>query len=168
MFFPGVDLGWGMGQNYLDVLVAVDRARHLFFDVVDSELHKLKVYEVTSAQLMLMYNIGSEQITTGSLIDRGFYCGSNPAYNIRKLVDGGYITQSRSVHDHRNTMIKLSLKGLTLCERVEQGFSSHVEQLLDEQRHFVPNVSGEMFSVLQGLLQKFSPINGKRSGVTER
>ena len=45
-------------------------------------------------QALLLYNIGDAELTAGELTSRGYYLGSNVSYNLKKLVDAGYIAIS--------------------------------------------------------------------------
>jgi Winged helix DNA-binding domain len=42
---------------------------------------------------------------------RGCYLGSNVSYNVRKLVEKGYLIQERSAHDRRSFHVRLTDKG---------------------------------------------------------
>jgi DNA-binding MarR family transcriptional regulator len=45
------------------------------------------------------------------LIERGYYLGSNASYNLKQLVDGGYIERHASPRDRREARLTLSEKG---------------------------------------------------------
>ena len=46
---------------------------------------------------MMLFNIGDAQMTVGELSLRGCYLGSNVSYNVKKMVENGYLAQERSV-----------------------------------------------------------------------
>ena len=53
-------------------------------------------------------------MAVGELTNRGDYLGSNPSYNMRKMVEAGYLVQERSRYDKRSTRPRLTEKGLQL------------------------------------------------------
>ena len=69
---------------------------------------------------MLLYNIGDSELTAGELKTRGYYLGSNVSYNLKKLVDMGYIHYKRSETDKRSVRVSLTQKGLDACDVVQK------------------------------------------------
>jgi DNA-binding MarR family transcriptional regulator len=51
---------------------------------------------------------------------RGYYLGSNVSYNLKKLVDMGYIHYKRSDTDRRSVRVSLTDKGLDACDVVSK------------------------------------------------
>lgn len=137
-----------MMQNCLELIDLTGRLRHLFLDIVNEELNYLKIRDITPIQLMMMYNLKSDQLAVGSLVERGLYNGTNPSYNIKKLVTCGYVIQEKSVHDHRNTMIKLSQKGKDVCNKIEKAFSDHMH-IVEVNRPISLQKVSECLQVLQ-------------------
>ncbi len=105
---------------YLDIAKLIERLHRRFLDVVRAELNHLGFRDLTPVQAMLLTNIGDEEIVIRELIERGYYQGSNVSYNMKKLVEGGYIEQSRSPHDKRSVRIKLTEKSRTICEKIQE------------------------------------------------
>ena len=68
-------------------------------------------------------------MTVGELTFRGRYLGSNVSYNLKKLVDNGYLAQERSVHDRRSVHVKLTNKGRALRDRLSDMYGRHVSML---------------------------------------
>jgi DNA-binding MarR family transcriptional regulator len=68
-------------------------------------------------------------MTVGELTLRGYYLGSNVSYNVKKMVENGYIIQERSVHDKRSIRVRLSDKGLDLFAQLYKMFARHEEQI---------------------------------------
>lgn len=64
-------------------------------EVVKLELDGLGIHDVNNVQGMLRFNIGDAEMTIGLTL-RGCYLGSNVSYNVRKLVEKGYLMQERS------------------------------------------------------------------------
>jgi DNA-binding MarR family transcriptional regulator len=81
---------------------------------------------------LILSNISSEQLTVGELTARGYYLGSNVSYNVKKLVENNYLSQERSPHDRRMTRVKVSQKGLELCERVDALYQKNAMELESE------------------------------------
>ena len=80
---------------------------------------------------MILYNIGSDEITVGALTLRGYYLGSNIFYNVKKMTEHGFLELERSAHDRRSVRVKLSKKGLKLSRHLENMSDRHVEQISD-------------------------------------
>ena len=66
------------------------------------------------------------QLTAGELRTRGHYLGSNVSYNLKKLVEGGYINHVRSESDRRSVRVSLTDKGREICKIVAGLFDRHV------------------------------------------
>lgn len=98
-------------QNYLQTLRLIERLHRLLLDVIKDEFERKSETEVNSVQALLLYNIGDAELTAGELRSRGYYLGSNVSYNLKKLVDAGFIDQKRSETDGRSVRIKLSERG---------------------------------------------------------
>ncbi len=58
--------------------------------------------DVNAIQALLLFNIGNAELTAGELRSRGYYLGSNVSYNVKKLVDLGFINHQRSRVDRRS------------------------------------------------------------------
>ncbi|MAL08840.1 MAG: MarR family transcriptional regulator [Maricaulis sp.] len=97
--------------DYLELLQRVERLHRHLLDVVKDELDRDGLCDLTSVQALLLFNIGDSVLTAGELRTRGHYLGSNVSYNLKKLVDLGYIDQSRSEDDRRTVRIKLTEQG---------------------------------------------------------
>ncbi|MGI9508352.1 MAG: MarR family winged helix-turn-helix transcriptional regulator, partial [Geminicoccaceae bacterium] len=101
-----------------------------FLDVIKTELDRLGIEDINNVQTLILSNISSEQLTVGELTARGYYLGSNVSYNVKKLVENDYLTQERSPHDRRMTRVKVSQKGLELCERVDALYQKNAMELV--------------------------------------
>src|SRR5690242_1140035 len=85
--------------RYLVCLKLVERMHRLLLDVIKDEFERLGRTDVNSVQALLLYNIGDAELTAGELTSRGYYLGSNVSYNLKKLVEAGYINHQRSNTD---------------------------------------------------------------------
>jgi DNA-binding MarR family transcriptional regulator len=97
--------------HYLEMLNRVERLHRQLLDVIKDELERVRVRDVNSVQALLLFNIGDAEMTAGELRTRGHYLGSNVSYNLKKLVEMGYIIHARSEVDRRSVRVRLSEKG---------------------------------------------------------
>ena len=114
---------------YLETLSLIERLHRRFLDVIKAELDSLGTRDINNVQSLILYNIGEDELTVGELTNRGYYLGSNVSYNVKKLVENGYLEQQRSDHDRRSVRVRLSPKGLELCGRVDALYQRHIEAL---------------------------------------
>ncbi|MDR2781327.1 MAG: winged helix DNA-binding protein [Holosporaceae bacterium] len=121
-----------MKECYLEAVSLIERLHRLYLEVIKCELDTLKVEDINNVQALVLYNLGGEQISIGELTTRGCYLGSNVSYNLKKMVQYGYIDQVTSKHDKRSYMIKLSSKGMALCKKIDAALDKHVEMLESE------------------------------------
>lgn len=109
--------------DYLELLQRVERLHRQLLDVVKDELDRERLRDLTSVQALLIYNIGDQVLTAGELKSRGHYLGSNVSYNLKKLVDLGFVNQERSNNDRRTVRISLTETGRDVSERLSSLFS---------------------------------------------
>jgi len=119
-----------MKQDYLTLILLIERLHRRFLDVIKTELERLGVEDVNNVQTLILYNIGDATLTVGELTHRGYYLGSNVSYNIKKLVESGFLVQERSSHDKRSIKVRLSDKGLGLCQKIDDLYLRNVEELV--------------------------------------
>ena len=118
-----------MQTAYLDLIALVERLHRQFLEVVKLELDTNGIHDINNVQAMILYNIGELEMTVGELTLRGCYLGSNVSYNVKKMLENGYILQERSSHDRRSVRVRLTEKGLALQEKLKQMHKRHVESL---------------------------------------
>jgi DNA-binding MarR family transcriptional regulator len=107
----------------------IERLHRRFLDVIRTELDRLGIEDINNVQTLILSNISSEQLTVGELTARGYYLGSNVSYNVKKLVENGYLNQERSPHDKRMTRVRVSDKGLELCTRIDELYQTNASEL---------------------------------------
>jgi DNA-binding MarR family transcriptional regulator len=115
--------------EYIDVISLVERLHRHFLEVVKLELDGLGIHDINNVQGLMLFNIGDAEMTVGELILRGCYLGSNVSYNVKKLVENGYLSQQRSMHDRRSIHVRLTEKGSTLRDRLQAMHERHVASL---------------------------------------
>src|ERR1700687_6512754 len=107
-----------MTNGYLEVISLVERLHRHFLEVVKLELDGLGIHDINNVQGLMLFNIGDTEMTVGELTTRGCYLGSNVSYNVKKMVENGYIVQERSVHDRRRIRVRLTTNGRNLRARL--------------------------------------------------
>jgi DNA-binding MarR family transcriptional regulator len=105
-------------NDYLQALRLIERLHRLLLDVIKDEFDREGGAELNSVQALLLYNIGESELTAGELKTRGYYLGSNVSYNLKKLVDMGYLHYKRSETDRRSVRVSLTQKGKDACDVV--------------------------------------------------
>ena len=110
---------------YYESIQLIERLHRHFLDVLKVELEKKGVQDINNVQSMILYNIGQDEMTVGEMTIRGYYLGSNVSYNVKKMVENGYLVQERSVHDKRSIRVKLSTKGIALRDAISDMFRRH-------------------------------------------
>ncbi|HVV60530.1 MAG TPA: MarR family winged helix-turn-helix transcriptional regulator [Pseudolabrys sp.] len=134
---------------YLEALTLVERLHRRLLDVIKDEFDRRGRADINSVQALLLYNIGDKELTAGELRTRGYYLGSNVSYNLKKLVEMGFLDHQRSRVDRRSVRIKLTAKGQDVRDVVEALYQKHVKTV--EQ---VGGISVDEFSNLNKSLHR--------------
>jgi DNA-binding MarR family transcriptional regulator len=116
-------------QEYLEAIKLIERLHRQFLEVVKTELDRRGTEDINNIQALILFNINDDELTVGELTNRGYYLGSNVSYNVRKMVENNYLIQERSTHDKRSIRVKLSDKGLELCQQISDMFDRHADAL---------------------------------------
>jgi len=122
-----------MNDDYLQVISLVERLHRHFLEVVKLELENLGIHDANNVQALMLFNIGEADISVGELTLRGYYLGSNVSYNVKKMVENGYLSQERSTHDLRSIRVRLTRKGRTLRDQLSDMHRRHFEMLSETQ-----------------------------------
>ena len=134
---------------YLEALNLLERLHRQLLDVIKDELDRRDEREINSVQALLLFNIGDQELTAGELRTRGHYLGSNVSYNLKKLVEAGYIHHARSEVDRRSVLVRLTQKGEVVREMLTELFARHLGSL-----EAVGNVSGGDFESMNTSLRR--------------
>src|SRR6266700_5635372 len=118
-----------MTNGYLEVIALMARLHRHFLEVVKLELDGLGIHDINNVQGMMLFNIGDAEMTVGELTLRGCYLGSNVSYNVKKMVENGYLAHERSVHDRRSIHVRLTEKGIKLRDSLTVMHRRHAEML---------------------------------------
>ncbi|SFR19066.1 MarR family winged helix-turn-helix transcriptional regulator [Poseidonocella sedimentorum] len=114
-----------LGGSYLEALAMVERLHRLLLDVIKDEFERLGVLEINAVQGLLLFNIGDNEVTAGELKTRGYYQGSNVSYNLKKLVECGFMHHERCEVDRRSVRVRLTEKGRKIRDVVHDLFARH-------------------------------------------
>ena len=106
---------------YLEALTLVERLHRRLLDVIKDEFDRRGRADINSVQALLLYNIGDKELTAGELRTRGYYLGSNVSYNLKKLVELGFLDHQRSRVDRRSVRIRLTSQGQEIRRIVDAG-----------------------------------------------
>ena len=111
--------------SYLEALHLVERLHRRLLEVIKDEFERRGREDVNSVQALLLYNIGDSELAASELRTRGYYLGSNVSYNVKKLVEAGYLHHARSKTDRRTVRISLTDKGRQIHDIVQQLYDKH-------------------------------------------
>jgi DNA-binding MarR family transcriptional regulator len=131
---------------YHDTIFLIERLHRHFLEVVKLELDRLGIEDINNVQALILFNISNEELTVGELTHRGYYLGSNVSYNVKKMIENGYLENERSTHDRRSVRLRLSAKGLELYAKMSAMFSRQIEALGDS-----PIGEGDLKTVVKQL-----------------
>jgi DNA-binding MarR family transcriptional regulator len=134
---------------YLEALTLVERLHRRLLDVIKDEFDRRGRADINSVQALLLYNVGDKELTAGELRTRGYYLGSNVSYNLKKLVEMGFLDHQRSRVDRRSVRIKLTDKGHEIRNIVDALYQKHVKTV--EQ---VGGISKDEFMTLNKSLHR--------------
>ena len=121
-------------HRYIESLTLIERLHRRLLDVVKDEFERAGDPDVNAVQALLLFHIGDAELTAGELKTRGHYQGSNVSYNLKKLVEAGYVHHQRSANDRRSVRVRLTAKG--------QAIRNRVDALYDRQLRAVEQVAG--------------------------
>jgi len=134
---------------YLEALTLVERLHRRLLDVIKDEFDRRGRSDINSVQALLLYNIGDKELTAGELRTRGYYLGSNVSYNLKKLVELGFLDHQRSRVDRRSVRIRLTPQGQEIRRVVDALYQKHVKTV--EQ---VGGISSDEFATLNKSLHR--------------
>ncbi|HKF99032.1 MAG: transcriptional regulator LdtR [Xanthobacteraceae bacterium] len=135
--------------HYLEALTLVERLHRRLLDVIKDEFDRRGRADINAVQALLLFNVGEKELTAGELRTRGYYLGSNVSYNLKKLVEMGFLDHQRSRVDRRSVRIKLTDKGREVRDIIQALYHKHVRTV--EQ---VGGISAAEFSGLNKALQR--------------
>jgi DNA-binding MarR family transcriptional regulator len=120
-------------QLYREITRLIERMHRRLLDVIRIELTRRGIDDVSPAQVMMLLNIGNEEVSVRDLIERGYYLASNASYNLKALLEGGYIDRTTAQRDKRAARIRLSDKGQRLCAALAELETFHAGRLMEDE-----------------------------------
>jgi DNA-binding MarR family transcriptional regulator len=117
-------------HSYYEAILLVERLHRHFLEVVKADLDRQGIQDINNIQALILYNIAQDEMTVGELTARGYYLGTNVSYNVKNMVENGYLVQERSPHDRRSVRVKLSEKGLELHKGLSEYFEKQIGMLV--------------------------------------
>lgn len=105
--------------SHLELMRIIERMHRRYLDQLRLDLNKLGADDISPSQVMLLFTTGNQDLSVRDLLDRGHYLGSNASYNLKQLVQAGYIDRTASQRDRRSARIRLTDKGKQLCLAVQ-------------------------------------------------
>lgn len=124
--------------SYLETLAMVERLHRLLLDVVKDEFERLGIIDINSVQALLLFNVGDNEVTAGELKTRGYYQGSNVSYNLKKLVECGYMHHQKCDVDRRAVRVRLTEKGRAIRSIIAELFQRHADGI--QSREVLGNI----------------------------
>ncbi len=113
--------------RYLESLTLIERLHRRLLDVIKDDFERSGEPEVNPVQALLLFNIADSELTAGELKTRGHYQGSNVSYNLKKLVEAGYVRHERSSTDKRSVRVSLTDKGQAIRDRVDALYNRQLQ-----------------------------------------
>ncbi len=146
---PENDDNEALRDLYMESLQLVERLHRRLLDVIKDEFDRNNRTDINAVQALLLFNIGNSELTAGELRSRGYYLGSNVSYNLKKLVDLGYINHQRSRVDRRAVRISLTEHGVEVAEIVAGLYDRHINSIAK-----VGGIGANEFEELNKLMQR--------------
>jgi DNA-binding MarR family transcriptional regulator len=101
-----------------DLVTVFDLLRGNVLDLVKDELTRLGIDGVAPAQAVLLYRIGDREITASQALRDKIWMGSDAAYNLTRLADGGYLVARRTGERGSARSFRLTPRGREIQELV--------------------------------------------------
>ena len=116
-------------HSYLESLTLIERLHRRLLDVIKDDFERTGEKEVNAVQALLLFNMSDAELTAGELKTRGHYQGSNVSYNLKKLVETGFINHERSAADKRSVRVSLTEKGAAIRDRVDALYNRQLQSI---------------------------------------
>jgi len=136
-------------ELYLESLQLVERLHRRLLDVVKDEFDRAGRSDINAVQALLLFNIGDSILTAGELRSRGYYLGSNVSYNLKKLVELGFVDHRKSKTDRRSVRISLTEKGRDVANTVAELYNRHILSI-----ETVGGIGTDEFQAMNRIMQR--------------
>jgi DNA-binding MarR family transcriptional regulator len=118
-----------LAMEYHKSWALLERAHRSLLEALKDELDRSGRTDLTPVQALMLFNIGEDEANLADLRSRGQLSGANASYNLKKLVEGGYVEQERCAHDRRAVRVKLTDRGEQVRSRVVSLMGRHAQSL---------------------------------------
>src|ERR1700688_3430035 len=118
-----------MTNDLSEVVVLAESVHRRFLEAIQLEIDARNIRDINNVRALMLLNIGDTKMSSGELISRQCYLGSNVSYNLKKLTEAGYVIHERSTHDRRVMMVRNSPKGAELCAVLQEMTARHIQAL---------------------------------------
>lgn len=98
------------------------RLERLIQDVVKDEFARLGMSDVSVEQALLLYRMRGRRMTPTEIKQQGCYLGSNVTYNVKSMVEAGYLHRTRSNEDRRQVHLQATERGQNIATVVNELF----------------------------------------------
>lgn len=136
-------------KAYGESVMLLERMRRRLLDVVDAELNRVGRADVNAAQAVLLYHIGHNELTVAELRARGYYGGVDVSYNLKRLVETGFLDRQRSERDRRSISIRLTQKGHEVRDLIDVVYERQIATV-----EAIAGISSSDLKALNGLLRR--------------
>lgn len=116
-------------NNFMETARIIDKLSRTFPEYIRYGLEKLEILDVSGIQAMIIYRVGDKTITVGEVMRGGYYQGSNSSYNLRRLIENGYLEKGNNTFDGRSSLVCLTDKGITLWNLLDSVIIPQVNKL---------------------------------------
>ena len=120
-----------MTDDTFELISMVERVHRHLLHTIKLEIEALGVFDINNVQTIMLFQIGDADVTIGEVAQRGSNLLSNVSYNVKKMVDNGYLVQRRSKHDRRTIFVRSTQKSRSLCRQLSKLHTRYVNVLHD-------------------------------------
>jgi len=119
-----------MSNNmYVQSITLLGTIHRFFLDNIQFFLEEHHQSDLNATQALIVYHIGKNIFKVNEIVKNHFYEGSNPSYNLKKMLSAQYLKTSPSAHDRRVLFVALSEKGAKLHQSMEEFFQKQEHAL---------------------------------------
>ena len=111
-----------MLENYLKAITLIEKINRQALNNMKYDLTRQGAKDINDVQSFIFYKIGDKKLSVGELFQKECYLGSNVSYNLRKLVQNGYVLQEPNKYDRRGSNVSLTEKGFNLFDELNNIF----------------------------------------------
>jgi DNA-binding MarR family transcriptional regulator len=120
-----------MTDETFELISLVERLHRRLLGAIKLEIEALGILDINNVQTIMLFQIGDADVTIGDVALRGAHLLSNVSYNVKKMVDNGYLVQKRSKHDRRTIFVSSTQKGQLLCRQLSKIHTQYRKVLHD-------------------------------------